>query len=318
MIARSRCSRAMPKPGTIAVTFSPSFGAAPRRWPVSIAPSALKPANAVFHLNRGKALKQPQEALDAFARAIALDPACQDAHVSRGNLLSDGGRHEEAMACYDRALALNAKDSVAWLGRGNALFELRRNDEAMAAYDQALALERGMARAWLGRGNVLFLRKELEPALAAYDKALAFDPELENAWEGRGNVFQQQRRYDLAAPAYGRLLALNPSHPFIKGALLHQKMLACDWSGMEDMILDIEAGIAKGRLVAEPFGWQGISSSPESLQRCAELYAARLYPSAPLAAQVAPAADKIRIGYLSGEFREQATSLLLVGVLEQP
>eukprot|EP01035_Chromulina_nebulosa_P037998 gene37998-51315_t len=28
-------------------------------------------------------------------------------------------------------------------------------------------------------------------------------------------------------------------------------------------------------------------------------------------------AAKIRVGYLSGEFRQQATSLLLVGVLEQ-
>ena len=277
----------------------------------------LRPDSAIFHLNRGKALKDPQEALATLERAIALDATLVDAHVSRGNLLCDLARPAEALASFDQGLALDTRSAVAWLGRGNALFLLRRADDAMTAYDQALTRDRGMAKALLGRGNILFLRKDLEQALAAYDKALAFDPELENAWAGRGTVLQRQGRYDLAAPACGRLLALNPNHPFTKGTLLHLKMLACDWSGIEKMIAEIESGMAKGRPVAAPFGWQGISSSPQSLQRCAELTAAKLYPPLPSLPHPAPGNDKIRIGYLSGEFRDQATSQLLVGVLEQ-
>jgi protein O-GlcNAc transferase len=276
---------------------------------------ALGPGTAAAFVNRGNALKasKPREALDAYNRALALDPNEHTAHLGRGNLLFEIGRHDEALVAYDRAPG----SASALLGRGNALFQLRRLDDAMAAYDQALALERGMAKAWLGRGNILFLHGDMEAAQAAYDKALAFDAELENAWLGRGNIFQQSKDIDRAAESYGRVLALNPGHPFTKGMLLHMKMLACDWSGLDEMIGGIESGIAKGKPVAEPFGWQGISASPESLQRCARIYAATLYPAQPSPPHPPASGEKIRIGYLSGEFRDQATAQLLVGVLEQ-
>ena len=62
-----------------------------------------------------------------------------------------------------------------------------------------------------------------------------------------------------------------------------------------------------------------IASSEQSLQRCAELYSAARYPARVDRTDLPKpgASGKIRIGYLSGEFREQATALLLVGVLEQ-
>jgi protein O-GlcNAc transferase len=280
---------------------------------------ALKPDTAAAYVNRANALKtsQPNEALEAYDRALVLNPNESTAHLGRGTLLLEIGQHDEALAAYDRVLALDAKFAGAWLGRGNALFQLRRLDDAMAAYDQVLALERGNAKAWLGRGNVYFLRDDTDAAQTAYDKALAFDNELENAWAGRGNIFQQSRQIDRAAESYGRVLTLNANHPFTRGMLLHMKMLACDWSNLDTMIAAVESGIAKGKPVAEPFGWQGISSSPESLQRCASIYASTLYPALP-ATEHPPATDgKIRIGYLSGEFRDQATAQLLVGVLEQ-
>ena len=42
---------------------------------------------------------------------------------------------------------------------------------------------------------------------------------------------------------------------------------------------EIEKDLAAGRLSVEPFILQGISNSPRSLQRCAELYSEERYPA---------------------------------------
>jgi predicted O-linked N-acetylglucosamine transferase (SPINDLY family) len=281
---------------------------------------AAEPGFVPAHFNRGNALQKAgrfAEAVESYDRVLALKPDRADAHAIRGNLLFDLGRHDQALESFEQAARLDPKSAVAWLGCGNALFMLQRLDDANAAYDQVLTLDPNMAPAWLGRGNILYLRKNFDAAMDAYDKALALDPGLANAWEGRANVFQQRKQPDRAAEALVRIMALDPAHPFIKGALLHQKMLACDWNGVDALIRDIENDIAAGRPSAQPFGWQGVSASLQSLKRCCEIYAAALYPPRPSAPHPAPGGGKIRIGYLSGEFRDQATAQLMVGVLEQ-
>ena len=114
------------------------------------------------------------------------------------------------------------------------------------------------------------------------------------------------------------MLEIEPQHPFAKGDFLHQKMLCCDWKGIDRLIEEIESGVASGKMWVEPFGWQGTAKSQRSLQLCAELYNRKMFP-ANVKHFTRPPLDnnkKIRIGYLSGEFGEHPASLLLVGVLE--
>jgi len=67
--------------------------------------------------------------------------------------------------------------------------------------------------------------------------------------------------------------------------------------------------------------FQAVSERPEELQACARLYARDLFPPAADAPRHDPAtrkgARKIRLGYLSGEFRDQATAILMAGLYER-
>jgi predicted O-linked N-acetylglucosamine transferase (SPINDLY family) len=141
---------------------------------------------------------------------------------------------------------------------------------------------------------------------------------LASAWLGRANVLTKLKRHPEAAAAYAEVLRIDPTCPFIKGMLLHQRMLLCEWSGIMPLIGEIEEDIASGKLSAEPFGWQAVATSPRSLQLCAELFNKHRFPPSVAAyPQRHQSPDKkIRIGYSSGEFRDQATSHLIVGVLE--
>jgi protein O-GlcNAc transferase len=313
----------------------------------SFAEAWLGRGNILFHL------KRYQEAFDAYERSLALKAGLLEAWLGRGNVLNELKRYEDALAAYDRALVANQGFVGAWVGRGNAFNGLKRYDDALAAYDTALALAPDLAEAlvgrgnllialnrldeaggafdralalipdfpeaWLGRGNVFFALKCYDDALAAYDQASTFDPALAEAQLGRGNAFSMLKRHHQSAAAYAAVLRITPEHPFTKGLLLHQKMLCCEWSGVDTLTGEIEQEIGEGRLSAEPFGWQGVAKSPQSLQLSAEAFSRERYPAARNTSTPQPVThhQKIRVGYLSGEFREQATSHLIVGLLEQ-
>jgi len=67
--------------------------------------------------------------------------------------------------------------------------------------------------------------------------------------------------------------------------------------------------------------FQAIADDPRDLQACARIYARDLYPQAPELPSHDPATrkgrQKIRLGYLSGEFRDQATAILMAGLYER-
>ncbi len=282
---------------------------------------ALKPGLAEAWLARGNVLTELahcDEALAAYDKAAALSAAPAGAWIGRGNALSKLKRHDEALAAYDKAVSAGSGLAEAWLGRGNVLSELRRYDEALAAFDRALALIPELPEAWLGRGNVFFATKSYDEAAAAYDRALAIKTDLTEACLGRGNVLARLKLHPQAAEAYRGALKIDPQYPFAKGLLLYQQLLCCDWRETDALIAEIDDDLNAGKLAVEPFVWQSVATSPRSLQLSAELYTASRYPARdtiPLA-QTSGGRRKIRIGYSSGELREQATSHLIVGVLE--
>ncbi len=282
----------------------------------------IEPNNADAHSNLGNALQdlqRPAEALVAYDRALALKPDYPEALYGRGNALRDLKRPEEALAAYDRALALQPHHLNAILNRGNALMDLQRTGEALAAYDRALALKPEYYKAHYNRGNALRELRRHEEALAAYDRSLALQPDQPDALNNRGHALRDLRRHEEAAASFARLLDLSPHFGFAKGHLLHAKMLCCDWNGLAALAEAIENDVRAGRKSAEPFGHQAISNSPQVLKRCAEIFAAERYPRAPVTLWNGETHRnaRIRIGYVSGEFRQQATSILMTELFER-
>ena len=282
---------------------------------------ALKPDLAGAWYARGNAfyeLKRHDEALAAYNKATAINSGLVDAWLGCGNALSELKRYDEALMAYGKTLMLKPGFAEAWLGQGNVFSELRSYDKAFVNYDEALAIQPNLAGAWLGRSNVLYHLKRYDEALAACDRALSLEPDLPEAWLNRGNIFNDLKHHEKAADAYSEVLRIDRQHPFTKGLLLHQKMLSCDWKELGVLIHEIDDDVTAGRLSAEPFAWMGASNSPKSLQLCSEIYSRNRFPDNGPVAVTAPFGnhDKIRIGYSSGEFHEQATSRLIVGLLE--
>ena len=282
---------------------------------------ALKPDYVAAHNNRGnalKVLKHPAEALASYDKAIALKPDLAEAHNNRGNALMNLKRSVEALASYDKAIALKPDYSEAHNNRGNALRDLKRPAEALASYDKAIALKPDVAAAHNNRGNALMDLKRLLEALASYDKAIALKADYATAHRNRGNVFHKLKRHEEAASAYAKVLAIEPQYPFVKGMFLYQRMLSCDWRGIEDLIAEIDSDVASGKRSAEPFGYQAIAHSAGDFKRCAEIFASEKFPrlQTPLWRGERYDNSKIRVGYLSGEFGDHVVSRLMAELFE--
>ncbi len=83
---------------------------------------------------------EPAEALGAYRRALALDPAHTESRVNLGRLLQERGQVAEAAGHYREALRLAPDHVTAAYNLATALEDLGNVTEAITAYRRALAL----------------------------------------------------------------------------------------------------------------------------------------------------------------------------------
>jgi tetratricopeptide (TPR) repeat protein len=89
----------------------------------------------------------PQDARDAYTRAVALDPRHASARVNLGRWLQEDGHPELAIVEYRAALASQPRHPTAAFNLGTALEELGRRAEAIQAYRRAIDADDRLADA---------------------------------------------------------------------------------------------------------------------------------------------------------------------------
>jgi protein O-GlcNAc transferase len=282
---------------------------------------ALVPELAMAHNNRGMALnelKRSAEALASLDRAIALEPNLAEAHSNRASALLILKRSEDALASCDKAIALMPTSALAHDNRGSALLDLKRPEEALASYDKAIALEPGYALAHSNRGKALEELERRADALASFDRAIALEPDLVLAHYNRGRALQKENRYDEAVAAYDRALALDPDLTGLKGSRLNLKMQNCDWSNFDSECDSLISNVRNGKPNSGTFVFFSIPSSSADQLQCAKLSVAREYPVShkPIWRGERYGHDRVRVAYLSPDFRMHATAFLVDGMFE--
>ncbi len=270
-------------------------------------------------LGRGNVLlarRQYADAAAAYDKALAIDSEFAEALVGRGNVLTEFKRYEDALAEFDRALTLKPELPEALLGRGNVLAQLRHYPSAAAAYDKALALRADFAEAWIGHGNLFADLKLHERALAAYEQAIAHRPDLADAWNNRGHVLILLNRYDEAYAAYDRAFAIDPELKQLAGSRLYAKLFLCDWRGLDDDVAHLLAAVRSGRFVSPPFPLLALPATLADQLQCARTATADLPVFAPLAVGKDRGHERLRIAYLSSDFRDHPIAHLTAGLFE--
>jgi protein O-GlcNAc transferase len=147
---------------------------------------------------------------------------------------------------------------------------------------------------------------------------LALRPDSAEAWLGRGNILWGAGDHAGALAAYDRALQVTPQLPGLEGIRLQAKMRICDWSSFEADRSRVASAAPQGRLMS-PFDALTICASPEQQYLCARSFGERNWPrSSEASRRRAPRHhDRIRIAYMSADFRQHPMSYLMADIFER-
>ena len=227
------------------------------------------------------------------------------------------GRLEEAEALCRKTLKADARHVGALHLLGVIRLRRRNPAGAVEAFDQLLKLQPRSPDVLNNRAMALFDIGKSEQALASLDSALALKPDYPEALNNRAGLLDALRRFGEAAETYGKLRALAPDRPDVLGSLLQSRMNICDWTDYDKDAAEVAARIARGELADKPVSFTWHSMSPALQLRCTENFATRKYPMRPLPATPRSAHDRIRLAYLSSDFREHPISYMFVHLFER-
>jgi predicted O-linked N-acetylglucosamine transferase (SPINDLY family) len=252
------------------------------------------PGAADTHSNLGAVLKDlgdPNRAATHLAEAIRLDPGHAAAHNNLGSLRLMANDPERALDHFRRAIELNPRDGVAW---GNA--------------GRALMLVRGAAAA-------------IEP----FQRAVALAPRSADLHVELGGALYVLGRYAEAKSALARALELKPGRMEVLADLVHMRQHLCDWAGLYEDAAQIRDYVAAAPdCGVSPFYFMVLPGTTALEQRrCAEKYARALFAGTrahserPRFSFSREPRRRLTIGYCTAHFRADATTRLLIGVLER-
>ncbi len=100
-------------------------------------------------------------------------------------------QYQQALDCYAKAIALDPHKSTYHLKKANVLKALKRFDTAMLCYDKAITLKNDDLEALNNRANLLITQKMHEPALAAFDLVNKYHPKFEQAYYNKASLLIQ-------------------------------------------------------------------------------------------------------------------------------
>jgi len=155
--------------------------------------------------------KQYDAAVEAWEKAVALDPGDARAHNNFGIALAGAGRMGEAIEEYRKSLTLNANSSQTENNLGSALAEKGNLEEARSHFENALRINPDNASAAVNLGNALAAEGgHTEQAIALLTRALEVQPNSPDGQNGLGVVLAHEGNLAEATEHLLKAVALAP------------------------------------------------------------------------------------------------------------
>jgi predicted O-linked N-acetylglucosamine transferase (SPINDLY family) len=292
-----------------------------------------------------------EEAIESLQHALAQDPRCAEAEVNLGEALRQLGRAAEAIAAFRRAVAIDSRLAPAAYGLGRALLDsgnaegarsiLQRAVEldphlfdarlllavaqeqggdaaaAIATLQSAVALRPGSVAGCFALSTALHRAGRLDAAISGYTQVLAIDPSHAEAHRHQGSALESKGRLSEAALSFENALRVRGDDAAAVAGLVSCGTRMCDWPMVSEGLQRLR-GLPDGIEALHPFVLLAVSDDPQehlrssrTIARAAAEKSLRLPPCVPYAH------DKIRLAYVSPDFREHPVACLLAALIEQ-
>jgi protein O-GlcNAc transferase len=287
---------------------------------------ALRPDNVGAMSNMGTALQEMgriDEAVELLRAAVDLQPMAASHAVNLGIALGRQRNFAAAETVLRRTLDQNANNPEAVFNLGNALHGLGSLREAADQYRRAIALRPDYADALNNLGNIHKELGEFTLAEMAYDSAIRARPDYVVALNNLGCLLRTLGRFEDAEEMLRRGLQLNPHHSalfdnlgsVLKDAGELDAAIECFRKAVE---LDPSNAATHSNLVYA-LSFQSLEG-PTILEECLrwnDRFAASLHPRIRSYPNDRSPGRRLRIGYVSPDFRDHCQTLFTIPLLSQ-
>ena len=309
--------------------------------------TTLAPTHALSHRALALAasmLGHTGDAAKSLRHALRLDPGLEEARFDLGVALQQLGQPSEALVQYDRLLSRSPAHPSAHANRGTVLKDLARPVEAAEAYSRALQTNPRFPEVYnnlavLCAGDLRQPERALRLVEAGRALVVPGGAGANLDWESaRGLALTQLRRLGEASSAYAAAYRAFPGVADSACQLFLSRMRLADWTSADQLQRDVRRLLLAGeceRTWDPLYGLAAPHVPPQLLlelsrrvaQRKQDLAtAARMQLRGPWPGWAADASSssssakrhrRLRVGFLSADFRWHVMGFLTLGLLEE-
>ncbi|HEY2969607.1 MAG TPA: tetratricopeptide repeat protein, partial [Casimicrobiaceae bacterium] len=301
-------------------------GAAEAAWRHAL---ILDPENAEASFHVGNCERQrgaTDVAILHYERALRSAPGHAGVLNNLGLALATMGQIERAEVCYRDVLAVDSHHADALANLATLLHDQKRYKEAVGAYERAVAVHRNFpAKFWIQRALALAETGAIPAAAASLREAARLDPDHVPTQVDIGSLCILQEKYEEAEIALTRTLELDPDNAYAVAMLVHCRLQHCRWDGLDEHLSTLrrylEDDAPKVRYNVVPFPLLAMPLAPRlqlnAARRWAEDLRLRAGLPLPSPATSRPRGARLRVGFVSSDFREHPVASLLVECWER-
>jgi predicted O-linked N-acetylglucosamine transferase (SPINDLY family) len=251
-------------------------------------------------------------------KALNLSPSSA-IYSNLGLTLQAQGKVEAAIKHFQTALAIQPDYAEGYNNLANAFKSQGKLDAAVECYQYALALKPDYAIVHNNLGVTFKNQGKLDAALLCFQTALLLNKNDPSVYYNQGNVLKLQHKLTAAMESYRQALALKPDYTMAQTTLLYIQQHCHEWTHYADNVAKTIQNVNANTVGCTPLSFLSLSDSASAQLKCASAYAATQHPPAatPLCANQRYQHHKIRLAYVSADFRGHAVSILMAGIFEQ-
>ncbi|MDZ4852827.1 MAG: tetratricopeptide repeat protein [Pirellulaceae bacterium] len=302
---------------------------------------ALRPDFSEAFCNLGLVLQDQQQfesAEQAYLRSIELRPDLAATYHNLGMLYQGLQQTELAVNAYGTAIqrGLSHPDTYHWYGK--TLMELGKVEQAKFAFKKAVELRPEYVEALTNLGNAHIELGEFGLGIEAYQRAIKLSPELYDAYHNLGNAYVATGRPEEALDAFEIAVKLSPDAAASLSMLVHLQQECCQWDGSFEActrVLELveKSHSANAAQAINPMLFFGLSipTTAEQQLRCSKNWVQQMCVppvsaigesalrnrTIPQAGSLRHKDHRIRVGYMSADFREHPVSILIAELFEE-